>query len=247
MSAGAIDLRLGDAFAQLPKLADGSIDAVITDPPYGSTNCKWDQRIDLKKLWEQLWRVLKPAGVVVSFAAQPFATDLISSARKYFRYDLIWFKAKKVGFLNANRQPLRQHELMLIFCRQPSASTYRPQMASGRPYRSKGANPTSVYHFTPKPINRVNHGTRHPTSVLQMSDFGGPRIHPTQKPEDLCRWIVRSYTEPGDLVLDPFFGSASTAAACQAEGRRFVGFERDPDIYAAARKRLGLRSGKRNG
>ena len=238
-AADSIDLRHGDSFELLPGIADGSIDAVVTDPPYGSTDCAWDHKINLAEFWRQMWRVLKPAAVVVSFAAQPFATDMILSARKQFRYELIWFKARKVGFLNANRQPLRQHELVLIFGRLPKQSTYHPQLVAGKPYKTMPSTDTSVYRKTRKQAH-INLGTRHPTSVLQLNDFGGPRIHPTQKPEDLCRWIVRSYSNPGDLILDPFTGSGSTPAACHAEGRRFVGFERDRAIYERACKRLGL-------
>lgn len=231
----------GDCFSLFGTLADGSIDCVITDPPYGSTACAWDHRIALDKFWPEVWRVLKPAGVVVSFAAQPFATDLIVSARKQFRYELVWLKAKKVGFLNANLQPLRQHELMLVFCRRPKQSTYNPQLVAGKPYRSTTMD---IGHGVYKgqrgnpDVVRVNHGTRHPTSVVQLNDFGGKRIHPTQKPEDLCRWLVRTYSQPGEVVLDPFAGSAATGAACILEGRCFLGFERDPANFAAAAARL---------
>lgn len=237
-----VELRHGDAYQLLPSLPDASIDLVATDPPYGSTDCGWDHKIDLREFWAQMWRVLTPAGVAVVFAAQPFATDVINAARKHFRYELVWFKARKVGFLNANLQPLRQHELILVFNRQPKRSKYRPQLTAGSPYHTKGKTPTRVYRkIKNQDRETINLGTRHPTSVLQLNDFGGRRVHPTQKPTDLCRWIVRSYSDPGDLVLDPFAGSASTGVACQAEGRRFIGFERDPEIHAVAAARLGLR------
>lgn len=228
----------GDCLEVMATLADCSVHAVLTDHPYGSTDCHWDQRVNLAAWWQQVDRVTTETAVVVCFAAQPFATDLINSNRRAFRYELVWDKLQPVGFLNANRQPLRIHELLLIFCRRPGKSIYQPQFSPGKPYVSHAkANRTSIYSsHGAKTV--INPGRRHPTSILRFSKPGRGRIHPTEKPEPLLAWMVNSYTRPGSVVLDPFMGSASTGEAAIRRGRRFIGIERDPEFFAAGSARL---------
>jgi len=221
----------------LADVSPETVQAVLTDHPYGSTDCHWDKVVDLAAWWKEIDRVTPPNAIVASFAAQPFATDLINSNRKNFRYELVWHKAKAVGFLNANRQPLRGHELIMVFCRQPGKSVYNPQKTPGKPYRITAKSKTTIYRHH-KFLPTVNHGDRHPTSVLALNALGGKRYHPTQKPLLMCEWLVKSYTNAGHLVLDPFAGSATFAVACHRTGRRFLGFERDPEIFKAAVARL---------
>ena len=237
-------LILGDSLKVLPLLRPRSIHTFITDPPYGSTDCHWDQAPDMDALWAQIHRLTTERAVTVVFAAQPFATAVINANRRAFRYDLIWDKLHAVGFLNANRQPLRVHEHLLIFCRRPGASIYQPQFTAGTPYKSKARDKgTAIYrHF--QPMDVVNPGRRHPTSILRFAKPSkADRIHPTQKPTPLLNWIVHTYTRRCQVVCDPFAGSASTGEAVLAAGRRFIGIERDPEIFAAAADRLKRKFG----
>lgn len=174
-----VQLQQGDCLSLLPGIAAGSVNAVITDPPYGTTDLPWDQAIDLAAWWEQVHRVTCPTAVMAVFAAQPFATDVINSNRKHFRYELIWAKRRPVGFLDANRRPLRAHELVLVFARRFKGSTYHPQKTRGKPYKNvsrKGASHYAKNHG----VATINTGDRHPWSVLHCP-HDTPSLHPTQK------------------------------------------------------------------
>ena len=232
-------LYCADYLDAMSTLAYRSVHAVLTDHPYGSTDCAWDQRVDLAAWWREVDRVTMETAVVASFAAQPFATDLINSNRRAFRYELVWDKVLPVGFLNANRQPMRVHELLLVFCRRPSGSIYNPQKRPGKPYvMRKRADRGSVYRAHGAHLT-VNTGTRHPLSILRFAKPNArDRIHPTEKPLALCEWIVKSFTRPGCTVLDSFMGSASFGEAALKNGRRFIGIERDPTIFRTAAARL---------
>lgn len=233
----SIELFHQDCFEFLAARSGRKYDAVITDPPYGSTDCRWDKTFDLEAWWQLIDGCTTDKAIVASFAAQPFATNLIISNRKSFRYELVWRKVRPVGFLNANRQPLRDHELIVVFCCRPGQSTYNPQKTAGKPYRVAHGGSTSIYRRH-KRIESINHGDRHPRSVLVLDEPGRGRWHPTQKPVVLCEWLVKSYTNQGETVLDPFAGSASTAIACRNSGRRFIGCEKDPDNFRRAVDRL---------
>ena len=235
----------GNCFELMEQLAESSVDLLLTDPPYGTTNLAFDKiSIDWQAWWAEVHRVCKPSAIMLCFAAQPFATDLINSNRKNFRYDMVWQKSNPVGYLSANVRPLRSHELMLVFCRKfgrvkgEMQSVYNPQMTEGAPYvhRSR-ARPATHYSATKDIGTYRNPGKRFPTSVLTYGR-DAVSLHPTQKPEDLLRKLLRQYSHPGAVVLDCFMGSGSTGAACLLEGRRFVGMEMDADYFEIARKRL---------
>jgi site-specific DNA-methyltransferase (adenine-specific) len=228
-----------DCLQRLATFADRSVHAVLTDPPYGSTDCHWDRKFDLRAWWEQIDRVTTETAVVACFAAQPFATDLINSNRRQFRFELVWDKLHPVGFLNANRQPMRVHELLLVFCRRPGGSIYNPQKTPGKPYtQTVSANRTSVYRHHGA-CRTVNTGDRHPTSILRYrKPTNKERRHPTEKPLLLCEWMVKSWSRKFTTVLDPFMGSAGMGEAALMHGRRFIGIERDPAIFEVASKRL---------
>jgi DNA modification methylase len=236
----AVALWRGDCLERLRHVKTGSIDAVIADPPYGCTDLPWDQAVDWPRLWPELLRALKPTGVVAFFAQQPFTTELINSQRRMFRYELVWQKSRVTGFLDANRRPLRAHESILLFAPRLHASTYNPQKTPGKPYGIKRHSASAHYGKQKQHITTTNAtGDRHPRSVLSFACVPlGEVKHPTQKPVDLLRWLVRTYTNPGDLVLDPFAGHATTGVACLAEGRTCLLIERDKNYAAAARRRL---------
>jgi site-specific DNA-methyltransferase (adenine-specific) len=241
--ADVCGLFRGDCFRHLKTLADGAIDALITDPPFGVTDNAWDKALDLQRFWAAIEPKLSPRGIVVFFACGRFVFDLYASRPAWYRYDLVWRKDTAIGSLNANLQPLRAHEWILIFAPRLKATTYHPQKTGtplARPIErwKSGKRGGGCYDGSAAYVQRID-GLRHPTSVL---DFAGvprsDRVHATQKPLDLMRWLVRSYSRPGDLVCDPFAGSGTTAIAVAMEGRRYFACEKDPRIFALAQRRL---------
>lgn len=235
-----IRLFQGDCLVGLSRVETGSVDLVLCDLPYGTTNCAWDSVIPFEPLWEQYRRIVKPAGALVLFAAQPFTTALINSARKLFRYDLVWEKTSPVGFANSHRQPLRSHEQILVFYkRQP---TYNPQglVKLEKPIVRRGGRGGSVYRSMSG--ESVQQYTNYPRSVLHFHNRAERRYHPTQKPVALLEYLICTYTDPGELVVDNCIGGGSTAVACLNTGRRCIGFEKDGAIYETARQRVMARA-----
>jgi site-specific DNA-methyltransferase (adenine-specific) len=240
----------GDCLEVMKTIPDKSIDMVLCDLPYGNTNIDWDTVIDLQKLFQQYDRVIKPNGAIVLTATQPFATDLIQTYRKYFRYDLVWQKALPLGFLNAKRMPLRSHELVLVFYKK--LPTYNPQktfvpnkQGMGR-IRKNSGNFEGYQEFRKADWSYVEKGERYPTSILNISNWNGALFgntdrvikHPTAKPVALFEWLIKTYTNEGDLVLDNCIGSGTTAIAAKNTSRNFIGIELDEDYCELARSRL---------
>ncbi len=240
------ELIKGDCFAEMQRMPGGVVHLVLTDPPYGTTELAWDQSIvnKLALFWGEIDRLTIGQAVVVVFAAQPFVTDLINSNRRGFAYDLIWCKPTGVGFLNANKMPLKAHEHMLVFKVRRKGSgpaIYHPQMESGKPYaRHRSDKETRAPHYgNHKTVDTINTGTRHPRSWQLVNNRCGTKSkHPTQKPVDLLRWLVRSYSNPSDVVFDPFAGSGSSLVAAALEDRRSIGIERDPGYFSVAAERI---------
>lgn len=234
-----VSMLHGDYRTALAKLTPGSVDLVLTDPPYGTTALKWDTAPNLAEFWDLVNGALKETGVVVSFCAQPFTTDLINSNRKNFRYELIWHKTCPVGFLDSRVRPLRSHENIVVFARKLKSSTYNPQMTVGVPYtKSRGSDRVSHYGNVKAVEATVNTGERYPRSVLTHSNKQRPALHPTQKPLELVEWLVRTYSHEGELVLDPFMGSGTTIVAAARALRRAVGVEREIEYVKKAAARL---------
>lgn len=240
-----MDYRLlhGDCLDLLPTLAAGSVDLVLADPPYGTTACRWDSVIDLARLWPLLRRVAKPNAAIVLFAAQPFTSALVMSNPREFRYSWVWEKSSSTGFLDAQRRPLRAHEDVCVFYRRQP--TYNPQKVKGEPIhatgKSKGRNTLSVYRGAHDRLPSDLSGWRYPRTVLQFGKHSSTEtLHPTQKPTDLCSYLVRTYSNPGDVVLDFCMGSGTTGVACVQEGRDFIGIEKDTEhgYFAIAEKRI---------
>jgi site-specific DNA-methyltransferase (adenine-specific) len=246
----SIEIWEGNCFELMDSIEANSVDAIITDPPYGTTALSWDKKIDLVAWWEHVARIIKPSGVIAMFSAQPFTTDLISSNRKWFRYELIWEKTAPMGFLDANQRPLRIHENILIFSQffrrsnqgKRAASTYNPQFTIGKPYvkKRRAGHHTAHYDWTGEDHETVNTGTRYPVDVLHFSNRNHKSLHPTQKPIELLTWLVLTYTNPGELVLDPFSGSGTTLVTCQQNGRRAIGIEQDSNYIEVTKQRIDV-------
>lgn len=228
-----MNVELGDGIAGLSSLRAGSANLVLSDLPSGETRAPFDRVPDLALLWPAVWHALPRAGVAVFMASSlRFAARLIASQPEAFRYDLVWSKSVATGFLNAKKRPLRAHEFVLIFSREVGA--YTPQMMTGATpihaarRRSHGENYNGM---TASADSRAGATDRYPTSVLEFGSVGtsdSNRRHPQQKPEALLRWLIRTYSHRGALVVDPCAGSGSTGEAAIAESRTFRGWDSDP-------------------
>lgn len=246
----ALTLRQGDALELLNNLPAGSVDCVMVDPPYGKTKLPWDKPLPWPQLWTALHRVAAPTANLLIFSQQPFASELIISNRAAFRYELIWHKTRATGFLDARCRPLRSHENILLFCQRWRGSknrmqaTYLPQMTPGTPYHKRRTNDrrgnrAAHYGSSSDPFKPTLNasGERFPHSVIRVASRN-EHGHPTAKPVELLRWLVRTYTRPGEVILDCCMGSGSTGVAALVEGRRFIGMEKDAGIFAQAQARL---------
>lgn len=220
-----------DCLEIMKKLPDNSIDMVLCDLPYGTTQNKWDSVIPLEKLWKEYKRIVKPNGAIVLTSQGIFTANLIVSNPKMFKYKWVWEKSKSTNFLNAKKQPLRKHEDVCVFyTKQP---VYNPQMVEGEPY-DKGMRKDQLsgsygdFHS----VHVQSDGMRYPTDIVyfKTSESEGEVIHPTQKPVSLGRYFVKTYTNPGDVVLDNTSGSGSFLVAALLEGRNFIGIEKNEDV-----------------
>jgi len=226
-------LYLGDCLEVMRTLPAASVDLILCDLPYGTTACSWDAVIPFEPLWAAYKRIAKPNAAIVLTASQPFTTALIGSNLPEFRYSWVWEKEQGVNFLLAKKQPLKVHEDACVFYR--SSPTYNPQMTVGKPYVSGNGTSGDVTSNVIK-VQTQNEGTRYPRSIQFFKRQTG--FHPTQKPVALMEYLIRTYTNPGDVVLDNCMGSGTTGVACKNTGRQFIGIERDPAYFEIARKRV---------
>ena len=229
----------GDCLKLMPTLETNSIDFVLVDLPYGTTKCKWDSEIDLVEMWIELKRICKAKANIAFFTTTKFGYQLIKSNEKWFRYDLVWCKQNISGFLSANRAVLRQHEMVYVFGNPNyNSKTYNPQMSIGLPYdKKKNLSSCGLYGENQRqPYNCVD-GLRYPTSILK---FNRDKVHyhNTQKPVALCEWLIKTYSNEGETVLDFTMGSGSTGVACLNTNRTFIGIEKDEEIFNIAEMRL---------
>lgn len=222
----------------LKRLPSKSVQLLLQDPPFGVTQNDWDIAPDLSAMWPEWERVIADNGAMLFFATQPFATDLIASNRKLFRYDLIWYKPLGTGFLNANRMPMRNHEHLIVFYKK--LPTYNPQLAKG-PRRKKGLKGSGLSSNYGKfePSEKIN-DTYHPQSVFEFSNGDNTKenLHPNQKPISLIRYLIRTYSNPGDMVFDGYLGSGTTLVAAYQEGRNCIGAELKQQYYRDIVKRF---------
>jgi len=299
-----LELYNDDCFNVFPKIKNDTVNLFVLDLPYNQTACKWDKDIiPLDKMWDSIKRIMKPNGIVIMFCTAKFGYRLIHSNPKWFRYDLIWKKSRKVGFLSANKMPLRQHENIYLFKPEqgtyhpqkteghkprdrthnkkrndkivygelkngnntdetrhptsiidheniylfkPKQGTYHPQKTEGKPYKCKQGQQTNLYGIEDKDkVFTENKGDRHPTSLI---DYDGDSIlihknphktiHRTQKPVELCEWLIKTYSNEKDTVMDFTMGSGTVARACLNTNRKFIGVEKDKEIYEKAQDRI---------
>lgn len=225
----------GDCLELMKDIPDASVDLILCDLPYGTTRNKWDSVLPLVELWHEYRRVCR--GTVVLTAAQPFTSALVMSNTDWFTQALVWKKNIASNFLNANRQHLMRHEDVIVF--SPRQPTFNKQCVPGKPYKQKrsGRDDTGDnYGNISKRTDTVNDGLRNPTSVLEFDRETG--LHPTQKPVALMEYLIRTYTNEGDLVLDNCMGSGTTGVACVNTGRRFIGIEKDEQYFKIAKERI---------
>lgn len=238
-------IHLGDCVPWLRSLPSGSVDACVTDMPYGVTSCAWDAVVPLAEWWGEVNRVVSHGGAIVTTAQQPFTTDLINSNRAGFCYSWVWYKHFGANFVNAKRMPLRVHEDILVFSNTGRAPRYFPQMEQRTIPIKKGGNKQSeaipirqTATSTAFSANAKEYTDKHPTTLISISSRENRGHHPTQKPVSLFEYLVRTYVPESGIVLDPFMGSGTTALAALQSGRRWIGAEKHPEYHALAERRI---------
>lgn len=229
----------GDCLEYMEKIPDGSVDMILCDLPYGMTQNQWDCYIPLEELWKQYKRVIKQNGAIVLTSNGVFTAKLILSQPSIFKYKWVWEKSKPTNFLNAKKQPLRKYEDVCVFYKKQP--TYHPQMTPGEPY-DKGVRKDQLCgnYGDFDPVHVASKGERYPTDIIYIktAESEGAVYHPTQKPVELGRYMVRTYTNPGDVVLDNTFGSGSFLVAALMEGRNFIGIEKNENVALFKREEI---------
>ena len=249
-------LMLGDCLERMKEIPDGSVDMVLTDPPYGTTACKWDSIIPLEQMWEQLKRVIKPNGAVVLFGTEPFSSCLVYSNMRNLRESLVWLKHKAGNFGAAKHMHLKYHEDIKVFSR--GKPTYNPQMQARKSNRVKqmqagkskkwntqrvdGNEVTFSTNYEPKEWKDYDADLKYPLSVIEMpavvSNSSEKVDHPTQKPVALMEYLIKTYTNEGETVLDFTFGSNTTGVACKNLARKYIGIEMDETYFNLGKERM---------
>jgi DNA modification methylase len=235
-----MQLLHGDCLELMKGIPDESVDMILCDLPYGTTSRnEWDKKIPLAPLWEQYERIIKGNGAIVLFSQMPFGAELIQSNRRLFRYEWIWKKHKPLGFLNAHKMPLRLHENILVFYK--ALPTYNPQKWMSKPYYNKNRDnrDTPIYGGFKTVDTKSETGERLPVDVIQFVNSNNyKQYHAAQKPIPLLEYLIKTYTNEGDIVLDNCMGSGSTGVACIQTGRDFIGIELDDNYFEIAQKRI---------
>jgi len=235
-----IELIQGDCLEKMKDIPDKSIDMILCDLPYGTTACKWDTIIPFEPLWEQYKRIIKDNGAIVLTASQPFTSALVMSNPKMFKYEWIWEKSHPSGIVSVNKRVMKYHESILIFAN--GQTKYNPQMWEGEKSHSVGkrrgtlTNSKSNANIILNPKEFTNQ--KHPKSVIKISNPRFAGMHPTQKPVALFEYLIKTYTNENETVLDNCMGSGTTGVACKNLNRNFIGIELDPEYFKIAEKRI---------
>ena len=232
-----------DCLIGMRDIPDATVDAIICDLPYGTTACAWDNIIPFEPMWAEFRRVTKPNAAIVLFGSEPFSSALRMSNIKEYRYDWKWQKAQGSGGLKANYQPLRDYEDICVFSQRPAVycpnpMSFHPQFEKGKPYTIKRPGSFNKKMHSNKGGTFVNDGKRFPKSIIYFDFKGEKTYHPTQKPVDLLRYLILTYTNSGGVVLDATIGSGTTAVAAIREKRHFIGFELNKEYFDIAQRRI---------
>lgn len=241
-----IDLFNKDCFEIMADMADNSVDCIITDPPYMSTNLEFDQvKLDVAKMLSEFQRLIKPNRAVVIFANMRFAARLINANKNFFRYEWVWKKSMKVGFLDCNHRPLKEHEYILVFGN--GKPMYHPQMKPGKPYIKIRKNTEKAEHYGKHRRDTKRYtGGRFPTTVLSIPNPNFKSVHHTKKPTPLIEYLVKTYSDKNDLVFDPFMGSGTTGISCIEYDRKFCGCEIDENYFNIAKHLIDVALKEKN-
>lgn len=230
----------GDCLEVMKEIPAGTVDMILCDLPFGTTRSSWDNVIPFDPLWKQYERVIKPNGAILLFAKAPFDKALYASMPELYRYEWIWEKNKATGYLNAKHMPMQSHENILVFYKK--LPTYNPQMESGhKPMNFMRRKSTTTVYGNVEGVSNAGTTQRYPRSVLYfpvVNNDDPARIHPNQKPVELCEYLIKTYTNSGEMVLDNCSGSGSTAEACISCGRNFIAIEQDAEYVMMSQERL---------
>ena len=237
-----MNLMLGDCLERMKEIPDGSVDMILADPPYGTTACKWDTVIPFVEMWAQINRIIKSNGAIVMMASQPFTSALCASNFAGFKYCAVWDKKIPAGMSYARFRPMQQHEDIVVFSKKGEKLNYIPQVTQRIKPISAGGNKFSDV----TPIAACKNGgsfkkeytTKQPTTILQFAKIRRGALHPTQKPVELMEYLIKTYTQEGETVLDFVMGSGTTGVACRNTSRKFIGIEKDAGYFEIAKQRL---------
>ena len=238
-----IELYCGDCLEIMKNIPDKSVDMVLCDLPYGTTSCNWDKIINIELMWNHYNRILKETGNIILFSSHPFTSKLIESNQKMFRYEIIWIKSRPTGFVNANHRPMKKHENILVFTKASTSSTgnihaiYNPQGLIECERKIKRTSRGYLGECENTKYEYVSKFTNYPTSIVEFASEG-KTVHPTQKPVALLEYLIKTYSNDGNVVLDNCMGSGSTGVACKHTNRKFIGIEIDEKYFEIAKKRV---------
>ena len=241
-----INLINGDCLEIMKSIPNGSIDLILTDPPYGATACKWDSVIPFELMWNELKRIIKPNGAIVLFGSEPFSSALRMSNIKQYKYDWIWEKEKATDHLNSKYRPMKKHEIISVFSDGASSYSKNGNMrysAQGlvdiEPTLQKRSGGKSEHMHSNHNVATVQRQKNYPTTILRFTGVMSVRLHPTQKPVPLLEYLIKTYTNESETVLDFTMGSGTTGVACKNLNRKFIGIELDETYFNIAKERIG--------